>query len=88
MTDDLVTLYSQPSCGPCFATKRYLEKAGVPHVVVNVREDPAAAAVLKRHGMTGTPAVIATVAGKEYAWQGHRTDQLAALAYLVTGSAA
>lgn len=85
---DTITLFSQSGCGPCFATKRFLDKAGVEHTVVDVREDPTAAAILKRRGITGTPAVIATVAGKEYAWQGHRTDQLEALAYLVTGSAA
>lgn len=85
---DTITLYSQPSCGPCFATKRYLDREKVPHVVVDVRADPTAAAALKAHGITGTPAVIATVGSKEYAWQGHRPDQLEALAYLVTGSAA
>lgn len=85
---DTVTLYTQPGCGPCAATKRYLVKAGVGHDVVNVQEDPSAAAVLAKHGLTRTPAVIATVGGKDYAWQEHRTDQLAALAHLVTGSAA
>lgn len=85
---DTITLYTQPGCGPCAATKRYLEKAGVDFDVVNVQEDPSAARVLAKHGLDRTPAVIATVAGEHYAWQEHRTDQLAALAYLVTGSAA
>lgn len=85
---DTITLFSQAGCGPCFATKRFLDREKVPHTVVDVRADPAAAAVLKRRGMSGTPAVIATVAGKEYAWQGHRPDQLEALAYLLRDSAA
>lgn len=34
-----VTVYSQPSCGSCIATKKHLERKGIDFTEVNVRED-------------------------------------------------
>lgn len=83
-----VTLYTQPGCMPCMATKRALTNRGVPHDVVDVRQDEEAAELLRSRGFPGTPVVIATVNGREYAWHGHRDDDIDALAFLVKDSAA
>ena len=84
----MVRLYTQPGCMPCMVTKRSLDKAGIEFETVDVREDPAAAEELRRRGFPSTPAVVATVGGREYAWSGHRPDDIAALAFLLKEAAA
>lgn len=37
-----MTLYSQPSCGPCTGIKSQLKKNGIPFVELNVQEDDEA----------------------------------------------
>jgi len=83
----MVKLYTQPGCMPCLATKRSLDNAGIVYETVDVREDPAAAEELRRRDFPSTPAVIATVGGREYAWSGHRPDDIAALAFLLMDAA-
>jgi len=78
-----ITVYTQPSCGPCMATKRHLDKAGVDYETVDVRQSPLAATLLSERGFTGTPVVIGKVGDREYAWQGYRAGDLDALIYLV-----
>ena len=84
----MVRLYTQPGCMPCMVTKRSLDKAGIEYETVNVREDPAALEELRRRDFASTPAIIATVGGREYAWSGHRPDDIAALAFLLKEAAA
>lgn len=78
-----VHLYSQPGCGPCMATKRHLDKLGIEHTVVNIREDKAAGDMLTARGFTGTPVVIAQTPKGERAWQDYRQADIAALSYII-----
>jgi len=55
----LVTLLSQPSCGPCIAWKAAFKKHEIEYDERNVREDPEALALAKELGYQGTPVVIA-----------------------------
>lgn len=55
----MITLYSQPGCGPCISVKTHLKRAGVGYVVRDVTTDPAAAAEVQRLGYLGTPVVTA-----------------------------
>jgi glutaredoxin len=53
----LVTLYTQPNCGPCTGAKAFLEASGVPYRVVDITQDHGAAERLRQNGFTGTPVV-------------------------------
>lgn len=55
----MITLYSQPGCGPCISVKTHLRKSGVGYVVRDVTADPAAAAEVAALGYLGTPVVTA-----------------------------
>ena len=55
----LITVYSQPGCGPCIAVKRHLRGAGVGFEVRDVRADEQAAAEVAALGYQGTPVVVA-----------------------------
>lgn len=52
-----VILYSQPGCGPCVGVEAYLDRAGIPFELRNIREDEAAAARVSELGYTGTPVI-------------------------------
>lgn len=55
----LITVYSQPGCGPCIAVTRHLRKAGVGFEVRDVRQDESAAQEVAALGYQGTPVVVA-----------------------------
>lgn len=74
-----VTLFTQPGCGPCTATKRHLDKLGIEHTVVDIRKDTAAGAMLTNRGFTGTPVIIAMTPAGERSWQGYKGQDIAAL---------
>lgn len=60
MTSDikpLVTLYSQPSCGPCVGVEAYLTAAKIPFEKRNIREDESAYERIVELGYTGTPVI-------------------------------
>lgn len=82
-----VTLFTQPGCGPCMATKRHLDKLGIEHTVVDIRVDTAAGALLTNRGFTGTPVVIAQTPDGERSWQGYKSENIAALSYVLKESA-
>lgn len=67
------TVFSQSGCQPCRGTIRLLDQLGVEYEVRDVREDPAAEAVVRDLGYNGTPVVV-TSTGKH--WQGHRPDRI------------
>ncbi|MDH6282826.1 glutaredoxin domain-containing protein [Prescottella agglutinans] len=80
-----VTVYSQPSCMPCHATKKRLTLKGIPHTVVDVSDNPDALNRVKALGYQSTPVVEA---GDTH-WGGYSPDkidhlarELAAIAYL------
>jgi glutaredoxin-like protein NrdH len=55
----VVTLLSQPGCGPCIAVKAFLNKYEIQYEERNVRTDSEAAALVRELEYTGTPVVIA-----------------------------
>lgn len=55
----MVTLLSQPGCGPCIAVKAYLKKYDIEFEERNVRTDPEALALAQSLEYQGTPVVIA-----------------------------
>ncbi|UPU15950.1 glutaredoxin-like protein [Stenotrophomonas virus Jojan60] len=55
----MVTLLSQPGCGPCIAWKAAFKKYDIEFNERNVRNDPEAAALVRELGYSGTPVVIA-----------------------------
>lgn len=60
MTADIepvVTLYTQPGCGPCVGVKSYLERSGIPFVLRDIRADEAALNRVQELGYTGTPVI-------------------------------
>ncbi|MFT3661749.1 MAG: glutaredoxin family protein [Gordonia sp. (in: high G+C Gram-positive bacteria)] len=71
-----VVLYSQPGCGPCQATKRGLDRAGIEYVVVDLSIDETARAAVRALGYSAAPVVVA---GAEH-WSGFRPERIRALA--------
>lgn len=53
----LVTLYSQPSCGPCVGVASYLTNSGIPFEKRDITTDPEAHARVVELGYTGTPVI-------------------------------
>lgn len=70
----MVTVYTTgPACVQCTATKRWLNKAGVSFVEVNVLLHPAEGEAVKSLGYTQSPVVLAGDAH----WSGFNPDLLA-----------
>lgn len=53
----MVTLYTQPGCGPCAGAKAFLEASGVPYALIDVTRDHAAAERLRQNGFLTAPVV-------------------------------
>lgn len=53
----MVTLYTQPGCGPCVGAKTFLVASGLDFEVLDITTNADAADRLKRNGFTGTPVV-------------------------------
>lgn len=73
----MTVLYSRPNCQPCIATKRALDRHGIPHTVVDVTVDLDAAEHVRALGHLTAPVVV-TPDGAH--WSGYRPDRIAALA--------
>jgi len=52
-----ITLYGQPSCGPCKPIRKKLDAEQVPYDYVDISNNPAAVARLRDAKMTGTPII-------------------------------
>lgn len=70
----MITVYSKPSCGQCFFTKRYLDELGVTYKEVDVLEDAKALDYIKSLGFESLPVI--TAEGHE-PHSGFRPDRLA-----------
>ena len=53
-----VTVYMQPACQPCKATKRWLDKRGIQYRAVDVSQSPDDLAAIKYLGYLKAPVVI------------------------------
>lgn len=71
-----VTVYSKPLCVQCDATKRALNKTGIPYSVVDITEDAEALARVKSLGYVQAPVVTV---GADH-WSGFRPDKIKTLA--------
>jgi len=72
----MTTVYTQPACQPCIATKRALTKRGVEFREVDLTTDPDALETVRALGHTQAPVVVSGDAH----WSGFRPDRIAALA--------
>lgn len=82
MPESAVTVYSSPGCMPCRATKRHLDRLGVPYTDVDVTVDPAAARQLRDMGYSATPVVTVQLPDGLDHWSGYKDERCNALAYL------
>lgn len=71
-----VTVYSTgPSCMRCTMTKKELDKAGVPFVEVDVRENPNARAYISEDlGYSEAPVCVVEDGTGQDHWSGFRLD--------------
>lgn len=67
-----VTVYTKPACGGCIATKKHLDKLGIPYAVGSM-DDIRDLAI--EQGILAAPVV--EVDGQ--LWGGYRPDRIAAL---------
>lgn len=70
-----VTVYTQPACVQCNATKKALDKAGIAYDVVDVSENTHAREYVMALGYLTAPVVVAGDAH----WSGFRPDRIKAL---------
>jgi glutaredoxin-like protein NrdH len=54
----MLTIYTLPLCQQCTATKRWLEKRGVPYVAIDLADSPADAAAVAALGYKQAPVII------------------------------
>jgi len=73
-----VTVYTLPVCPQCVRTKKLLEREGIEYDVVDLQEDPAAAAKFKAEGLLQAPIVVIGNDGRR--WSGFRPDLIMELA--------
>lgn len=72
---EIITVYTKPGCPQCRATVRALQRAGLPHRVIDVTEDTDARDYVLSLGYVAAPVVQA---GAEH-WSGYRPDRIAGL---------
>lgn len=73
-----VTVYSQPHCQPCKATKRWLNKNEVPFNEVDITTSPDDAEAIRALGFKEAPVVIVSTGDPEtdLMWSGFIPDNL------------
>ena len=71
-----LTVYVLPGCVQCAMTKRALDDAGVPYVVVDLATDEQAVEMVKQLGYVAAPVVVASAAS----WAGFQPDKIKAVA--------
>ena len=71
-----LTVYVLPGCVQCAMTKRALEAAGVPYVLVNLANDEQAKELVKQLGYLTAPVVVAGAAS----WAGFQPAKIKAIA--------
>ena len=73
-----LTLYTNPSCIACDATKKFLNERNTRYEVIDLSTDELALAAVKDLGYRQAPVVFARYpSGAESHWSGFRPDQLA-----------
>ena len=80
------SVYSNPGCGPCTATKRFLDKRGIEYANLSAGDHPDVVALaLARGEAPAAPIVVVRDQDGEvvYLWTNHRQSQLEALAEIL-----
>ena len=74
----LLTIYTLPNCQQCNATKRWLEKRGLPYAAVDLSENPADAQAVAALGYTQAPVIVVSNGDPEtdLHWGGFNPDHL------------
>lgn len=70
-----VTVYTQPHCMPCTATKKQLDRRGIPYTEIDLTTNPSALEHVRSLGHQAAPVVIA---GDQH-WSQYRPDRINAL---------
>lgn len=65
-----VTIYTTSNCAACEATKKWLDRRGVPYAVEWLKESVEAMELARAHGWTAAPVVVAG----SVSWSGFRPD--------------
>ena len=73
-----LTVYTQPSCQPCKATKRWLDKRGISYQEVDVTTSPKDAEAIRALGFKEAPVVIVSSGDPELdlMWSGFDPSNL------------
>lgn len=67
-----ITLYTKANCPQCTATKRQLDRRGLPYTAVDITADAHISDRLRNEGWRQMPVIIA---GDEF-WSGYRPDKI------------
>jgi len=73
-----ITVYSQPRCQPCKATKRWLDSRGIVYGEVDLTTSPDDAEAVRALGFKEAPVVIVSTGDPEtdLMWSGFHPDNL------------
>jgi glutaredoxin-like protein NrdH len=73
-----LTVYTQPSCQPCKATKRWLDRRGISYQEVDVTTSPKDAEAIRALGFKEAPVVIVSSGDPELdlMWSGFDPNHL------------
>lgn len=72
----MVTVYTAPACRGCIATKRHLDKIGVPYTEVAIDSDEQITAAAIELGLSIAPIVCVSDGDEGYCFDGYRPDRL------------
>lgn len=75
----IITVYTTPSCPACAATKRHLDRLGIPYLEIPIDSDPNIIEAIGELELSTAPVVCASTGGKEQVWSGYRPDRIDAL---------
>jgi glutaredoxin-like protein NrdH len=78
-----ITIYTQPNCQPCKATKRWLDKRTIPYQDIDVTTSPEDAEAIRALGFKEAPVVIVSTGDPEtdLMWSGFIPDNLTKYAH-------
>lgn len=57
-TEEVVTIYSQENCVQCTGSKKFVERHGIPNVIVDITNDDSTRDALRVHGIKQMPIII------------------------------
>lgn len=75
-----ITLYFKPACVQCDATKRALDRRGLPYDLIDLTQDPQAFEFVTGLGHRQAPVVVVVIDDRLHAhWSGYQPSQISAL---------